>query len=419
MKSNNKKEFNLYTRGQQFLARVLFIVWLLVGCPGSVLAMEKSGVVSELSSTTLDAKGWLNLLPENLEKFPDKTWKQAEEQAPKVAKALDRLGLKNIADSKEAAELLSRLGQYYDIIMHAYSKAIEYQEHALEMQKRLNNEKESNPDVALALSKLGTILSHAGRRAEAAELKLRVLEIRRELKDEFEVSITLNSLAELLPHLGPDRYKEAFQYAEEALAIRKNLVNGQDDGRVAHSLNTLGTVYEYLGERENESRKKELLKEALKNKQIGLEMQEQLYAGNHLGIAHALTNVGMILTKLGKAEIEAAAPQDEEDKKVGLDRCKQGLEHCKQGLAIRIALNTKDPHIAQSYNAMALAYTALGETANATYYHGLAVGQSLKVFEKEVPQQLMQYATDLVKSIPNPEGGESAGGQGSAAVATL
>lgn len=416
MKINNKKEFNLYTRGQQFLARVLFIVWLLVGCPGSVLAMEPSSVASELGSTTLDVKEWLNLLPKNLEKCPDQTWKQAEEQAPKVAKALDRLGLENIADSKEAAELLSRLGQYYDIIMHAYSKAIEYQEHALEMQKRLNNEKKSNPDVALALSKLGTILSHAGRRTQAAEIKLRVLEIRRELKDEFEVSITLNSLAELLPHLGPDRYEEALQYAEEALAIRKNLVNGQDDGRVAHSLNTLETVYEYLGERENESL---MLKEALKNKQAGLEMQEQLYEGNHPGIAHALTNVGMILTKLGKAEIEAAAPQDAEDKKAGPDRCRQGLEHCQRGLAIRIALNEGDPHIAQSYNAMALAYTALGETANATYYHGLAVGQSLKVFEKEVPQQLMKYATDLLKSIPNPEGGESAGGQGSAAVATL
>ena len=427
MKINNKKEFNLYTRGQQFLARVLFIVWLLVGCPGSVLAMEKSGVVSELSSTTLDVKGWLNLLPENLEKFPDKTWKQAEEQAPKVAKALDRLGLENIADSKEAAELLSRLGQYYDIIMHAYSKAIEYQEHALEMQQRLNREAELldevkiDPDVALALSKLGTILSHAGRRAEAAEIKLRVLDIRRKLKDELEVSITLNSLAELLPHLGPDRYEEALQYAQEALDIRKKLVKNQDDGRVAHSLNTLGTVYEYLGERENESRKKEFLKEALKNKQTGLEMQERLYKdkGNHPGIAHALTNVGMILTKLGKAEIEAAAAQDEEDKKAGLDGCRQGLEHCQRGLAIRIALNEGDPHIAQSYNAMALAYRALGETTNALYYHGLAVRQSLKVFEKEVPQQLMQYATDLLKSIPNPEGGESAGGQGSAAVATL
>ena len=365
---------------------------------------------SDLNLPTLHIKTWLRLLPKNLGKCPDKTWKQAKRHAPKVAKILDRLGLENIADSKEAAELLSRLGQYYDIIMHDYSKAIEYQEHALKMQKRLNNGKESNPDVALALSKLGTILSHAGRRKEAAQIKLRVLDIRRELKDEFEVSITLNSLAELLPHLDPDRYKEALQYAEEALAIRKKLVKDKDDGNVAHSLNTLGTVYEYLGELENASRKKEFLKKALKNKQAGLEMQRRLYQGNHPGIAHALTNVGMILTKLGKAEIEAAAPQDEKGKKAGLARCRQGLEHCKQGLAIRIALNTEDPHIAQSYNAMALAYIALGETTNAIYYHGLAVGQSLKVFEKEVPQQLMQYATDLLKIIPKPEGGESAGG---------
>ena len=301
---------------------------------------------------------------------PDERWQRAKLYAPHVAKVVSRLGSPNAQTSAVVARLLGCMGQYSKEVALNYPEALEYQKQVLQIYQTLH--KGDHPDVARALSEIGTTLSRAGQLQEALENKLQVLEMRKRLakgQDDPEVAYVLNSAGEILTHLG--KHIEALKYKQEGLAMRKRLFPG-DHTDVARSLISVGISYENL----------ERLSEALAPKQEALVMRERLTPSqDNTDTAHSLQNVGETEIKIGKAE--------------------QGLAHCQQGLAMRKRLfKDKDhPNIAQSLYGVGLGYAALGDYQQAAAHYQQAVEMALRVF-KGAHQDLTKYCRHLIEILP-------------------
>ena len=305
---------------------------------------------------------------------PDDRWQQARLYAPHVATVVSKLSSSDTKPSAVVARLLGCMGQYSKEIALNYPEALQYQKQALKIYQTLHEG--DHPDVARALSEIGTTLSQAGQRQEALEYKKQALEMRQRLlqgQDDADLAHALNSVGELLTHLG--KHQEALKYKQEALAMRQRLFKDQVHPDVARSLTSVGISLEDLNQ----------LQEALKYKQAALEIRQRV-ANNqdHSDIAHSLNNVGETLIKLGKAE--------------------EGIRYCEQGLEMRKRLfKGKDhPYIAQSLNSLGMGYTALGSYRAAAAHYQQAVEVALRVFKRAHPK-LIQYLHNLIETFPKLE----------------
>ena len=389
MKINNRKEFNRYTRGQQFLARVLFIVWLLVGCPGSVLAMEKSDVGAVTAQVTP--------LP-SISAFPDDSWETATQY---VSKAKDRLQELASQNTKEVAKLQLWLGKYYKEVVAEHPEAIKFYKQSLKTYMTIY-EQQDNHEVARAWSELGTAQSQGGNREDALVSKMKALEMRQRLQsgDDREVAFALNSVGELLRYV-KGRLEDAQKYTENALQMRIRLSEGADNLEVARSHNSVGVAYEDL----------QNLEKALEHKQKGLAMQRRLLVAAAVAaataasseelatcqqelrniltnISHPLHNVGRTLAKKGKSE--------------------EGLEHCQEGLDIRKKIYAKKntgcsegsypdhTYIAQSLGGIGYCYEQSKEYAKAADYYKQAVAMALRLSRNKRHPHLNQYHANII-----------------------
>ena len=328
---------------------------------------SREAILSQLAQELARQMPWVTATP-------DERWQSAKLYAPHVAKGVSRSGSPDAQPSPVVARLLGCMGQYSKEVALNYSEALQYQKQALKTYQTLH--KGDHPDVARALSEIGTTLSQAGQRQAALARKKQALKMRKGLaegQDDPEVAHALNSVGELLTHLG--RHQEALEYKQEGLEMRKRLFKGQDHPELARSLSSVGISLENLNQ----------LQEALVDKQEGLEMQQRFYNyEDHPGIAHSLNNVGETLIKLGGAE--------------------DGIPYCEEGLAMRKRLfeGQDRPYIAQSLNSLGVGYTALERYQEAADHYQQAVEVALRAFKGAHPQ-LTQYYGHLIETLPKLE----------------
>ncbi|MEM7382802.1 MAG: tetratricopeptide repeat protein [Bacteroidota bacterium] len=334
----------------------------------SEAALGPSGaILAQLAQVLASQMPWVS-------SNPDKRWQQARLYAPHVAKVVSRLRSSGTEPSAVVARLLNCMGQYSKEVARNYPEALEYQKQALQICQ--DHYKEDHPDVARALSEIGTTLSQLGKRPEALEYKQQALAMRQRLlqgKEDPDLAHSLNSVGELLSHLG--KHPEALKYKQKGLAMRQRLFKDADHPDIARSLNSVGISWEDLGN----------LSKALSYKRKGLEMRQRLSSNQyHQDIAHSLNNVGETLIKLGQAE--------------------EGLDHCKQGWAMRERLfkGQDHPYMAQSLNGVGMAYTALARYQEAATHYQQATEMALRVFKQAHPQ-LTKYLHHLTETFPKLE----------------
>jgi serine/threonine-protein kinase len=149
-----------------------------------------------------------------------------------------RLGPRHLDAARSAADLASLL---YD--QAEYQRAEELTRSALAVRRELRGPEDTL--VALSLTDLAAILSAQGKQEEAESLYRVGLEIDRKRGTRAMVAIDLNNLSVNLWRRG--KYAEALPLAEEALALRRELL-GEEHTDVATSLFTLASIQTASGE---------------------------------------------------------------------------------------------------------------------------------------------------------------------------
>jgi tetratricopeptide (TPR) repeat protein len=123
--------------------------------------------------------------------------------------------------SPAAADLLTRIANYFWGRVRDSRRAAELHEQALAMYQRLYDG--DHHDVALSLSNLAVDLRELGEHARARELNEQALAMRQRLHegDHPDVALSLSNLAADLSELG--EHARARELGEQALAMRQRL----------------------------------------------------------------------------------------------------------------------------------------------------------------------------------------------------
>ena len=153
MKINNRKKFNLYTRGQQFLARILFIAWLLFSCniKGALAVNSALPVKVDANSASIDPSS----TPVGLSSLDKAVLQEALTMYPELDRG---------ENHPAKASALSDMGQCWENL-GKYKEARDYYQQALQILKELHTE-ESFPRLAL-LNNVGRAYYNLGQYEEA------------------------------------------------------------------------------------------------------------------------------------------------------------------------------------------------------------------------------------------------------------
>jgi tetratricopeptide (TPR) repeat protein len=257
----------------------------------------------------------------------------------------------------------------------AYSQALTYREHALEVTGRMLGP--DHPDVATALGNLARFYRVLGRVAEALPLAVRALTItERALGPEHpDVARALEGLAGTYREMG--RVAEALPPAARALTIMDRTL-GADHPDVAHALSNLALTLKALGR----------ASDALPLEARALAITEAAMGADHPEVAARLGNLASTYSGLGRpgdalpleeralAITEAALGADHPNVAVRLGnlastysflgRPGDALPLEERALAItEAAMGTDHPHVATALGNLASTYSELGRIADA------------------------------------------------------
>ena len=196
--------------------------------------------------------------------------------------ALDALNqaypiLYSFKDSTNLYRVFNYLGYiYFDL--GEYDKAIEYQNMSLEIEKNINNQRET----VARLIDIGTVYEYSGNYQKALAYYNQALKLQREIKDKEGIANVLNYLGNVYHTWS--KYEKALEYYLESLKIQEEL-NFQKG--IAIAVNNIGVVYYDWGN----------LDKALKYFTQGLEIEKKLE--DNLGIAQSINNIAIIYDEKG------------------------------------------------------------------------------------------------------------------------
>ena len=183
-------------------------------------------------------------------------------------------------DPRTTAELVGTLGNVYRSL-GLYEEALELLEQSVELRQRLYPE--GHPELALALSNLGSAHYYVGNYTDAERRFRQVLELRLRLENSQElVAHASSNLASALKQLG--RIEEAGTLAQRVLTLREQL-HPSDDVRIASSLYTLGSLRYEEGK----------LSEAIPRLRRALEIRRSALGSQHTEVATIQSSLGRAL----------------------------------------------------------------------------------------------------------------------------
>ena len=251
------------------------------------------------------------------------------------------------------ADALERLA----MVLHRqgrYDEAVQQQERALEILRRIHREESSAVDeleVALATDALGNMVAAQGRQHEAIELHRRALAIQERAlgPNHLDVARSLNNLGSAL--IQQDARK-GLPPLMRALAIREQVL-GPEHPEVFSVVNNLGVAHQVLGQ----------ARDARIYLARALELGRSTLGPRHPSVGSVLINLGKVHEQLG--DLTAARRYFREC----LDVWEEGLgpEHPKLALALgnlgELSSAERDYDTAREYHerALALRRSALGD----------------------------------------------------------
>jgi CHAT domain-containing protein len=141
------------------------------------------------------------------------------------------------AGARESNDLTHVASMYR--IMGQYSKALDYFQQALAIQREIGD----SQSEALSSIYIGSVYSNLGEYSKALDYQLHALSLFNKLHNPSGQATCLTGIAGVLQQLG--RYGSAFDYAQRALAIQRSI--GFRRGE-AQSLHDIGDLYIALGE---------------------------------------------------------------------------------------------------------------------------------------------------------------------------
>ena len=254
MKVNSSKERSFYTQRQRFAARVLFTAWLLViGSPDSTLATSPQG--------------------------------RAPHQSPSDA-------CRAVSNALHPTTVLS---PHVPTIYNAHKTVMDCQR-ALAIREQFYHETPNHPDIARALSHLGTAWGTFGDARKAIIYFNRALAIfeQRYNENRLDIASTLMGLGTAWGVFGDPR--KAIYCFNRALVIYKQIYQAMPYPQaIASTLNNLGTAWGTLGD----------ATKAVHFYQYALVILQQVYQMPHPDIALVLNNLRIARDALGEVRQEA------------------------------------------------------------------------------------------------------------------
>ena len=304
MKVNSSKERSFYTQRQRFAARVLFTAWLLViGSPDSTLATsEGQGLQDRAShqSPSNACKAVSNAL------HPNPLTTVLSPHVPTIynayktvidcerALAIREQLYHEMPNHPDIARALSHLGTAWGTFGDA-TKAIPYFNRALAIFKQRYNE--NRLDIASTLMGLGTAwgtLRHATKAISLYQCALGIYEQVYQETPHPSIATTLNNLGTALGTLG--HATQAIYCFNRALVIYKQIYQAMPYPQaIASTLNNLGTAWGTLGD----------ATKAVNFYQYALVILQQVYQMPHPDIALVLNNLRIARDALGEVRQEA------------------------------------------------------------------------------------------------------------------
>ncbi len=176
---------------------------------------------------------------------------------------------------KWMARALSDIGSIY-LFKGEITKAMEYAEKALQIARKAGNKK----DLAGALVNLASIKSHNNQYDDALELELEALKLYEELKKNYYIAFTCNTIASTYNSIGDPKMSNT--YLNKAIAINKTRPDV-----MAITMGMLGDNFKNLNKNDSAIY---FYKEAKK-------MFEKI--GDQSGIATACNNLGVVYQSMG------------------------------------------------------------------------------------------------------------------------
>jgi serine/threonine protein kinase len=182
-------------------------------------------------------------------------------------------------------KLMSTMGIVYDSL-GLFGPAQTLLEKGLEIRTKALGP--DNPDVAVTLGQLGTVMWHKGDFAASNELMLKALAINEKSfgPDSKEAANSLHNLGNLYWTQG--KYEEARAFLTRCLAIREKIY-GPDNAEVAGALNSLGAIAYREGD----------LKKAGEIWERTLAIREKTLGPDHPYLAQTLNNLAIVYNYSG------------------------------------------------------------------------------------------------------------------------
>jgi serine/threonine protein kinase/tetratricopeptide (TPR) repeat protein len=277
------------------------------------------------------------------------------------------------------------------------SEALSISQRALQLYRQVHSNGDS-ADTALALRMVAVCLESLGQSEEALTHHEEALAMRRRLVsgDDQQLVNDLNGVAYCRESLG--RFADALPLYEEALAMARRLFKS-DSEDLAVVENNIGSCLESLGRPDD----------ALIHFQSALEMRQRLYPGDHPVVATSLNNVAHCLDLLGhsaealpkfQSALEMRRRLFKGDHPLvanslcNLGYCLEKLGEPNKALPIdqealemrrRLFAGKDHPDIVNSLNDLGVCLTALGRDAEALTAHQEALAMSRRLYSADHP----------------------------------
>ena len=301
-------------------------------------------------------------------------------------------------DHPNVAASLNNVGHGLDQLGD-FKRALEHFRKALEMQKRIHENKD-HPNVAIFLNNIGRGLFQLSDLEGALDYYRKAFKMRKRIhgnKDHSSLAGSLNNIGRGLFQLSD--LEGALKHFREALEMLKRIHENKDHPDVVISLNNVGGGLFQLRD----------FKGAFKHFREALEMQKRIHGNkDHPNVAICLNNVGSVLGQLGDfegalkhfreaLEIQKRIHKNKDHpsvavslKNVGwglgqLGNFEDALKHFREALEMRkrIHKNKGHPNVAASVNSVGRGLDQLGDLKGALKHYRQATIMAFCIYKKE------------------------------------
>ncbi|MFD0963138.1 tetratricopeptide repeat protein [Pseudofulvibacter geojedonensis] len=262
----------------------------------------------------------------------------------------------NLSDKEEnsflrALSLSNNNLGYVSYIKGNYSKALEYYEISLNLDRDIGDEE----GVATSFTNIGSVYLIKGNSPKALEYYKKGLAITEKIGDDKSIAASLNNIGYIYKTQGS--VKEGLEYYHRSLRLHEKL---NDKNGIAVLRTNIGSIYQEQGE----------AKKALEYYNESLKIHQEI--GNKIGVAYSLNSLGQVCLDQGDLE--------------------KSLDYYQKSLKLREEIGQKN-EIAVSLGNIGFVYEGLNNFEKSLDYYQKSLEISKEVGDKkEISRSLSNIA---------------------------